>query len=275
MAEILKQCAPERFVPARVNPAPTRLLFAGKLVRRTTRYQVFMDPNNQQMRVEPVLPGGIYGTVYTDREYFEHLVYNRIAPKTYLSELIHYPRRVVGNWWQFGVRKLPYKCFFVIRDLRDTMVSLYFSEKISHTLVHEGMKNFRDTLNHTSEEDGLIYLIKDRVQLAKIQTSWLGDINVLRFKYEELIKDPFSEFEKMINFCEINVGHEKLHDIISGNQFESASGRKRGEEDVTSHYRKGIVGDWKNHFTDRVKEEFKKKYGQVLIDTGYEKDLHW
>ena len=227
------------------------------------------------MRADPVVPGGIYGTVYTDREFFEHFVHGRIVPRIYFGELIHYPRRVIGNWWQFGVRKLPYKCFFVIRDLRDALVSLYFSEKISHALVHEKMREFRDTLNNQSEEDGLIYLIKTRAQLAAIQASWTKDVNVPRFRYEDLIEDPFSEFEKMINFCEINVPREKLHHIISNNQFESASGRRQGDEDVASHYRKGIAGDWKNHFTDRVKDEFKEMYGQVLIDTGYENDLNW
>lgn len=31
----------------------------------------------------------------------------------------------------------------------------------------------------------------------------------------------------------------------------------------------------RRHFTPKVTEDFKEKFGQLLIDTGYEKDLNW
>ena len=39
--------------------------------------------------------------------------------------------------------------------------------------------------------------------------------------------------------------------------------------------RKGVIGDWKNHFKPWHKEIAKRLWGQVLIDEGYEKDLNW
>ncbi len=63
--------------------------------------------------------------------------------------------------------------------------------------------------------------------------------------------------------------------MVKYNTFEVVTGRKQGEEDITAHQRKGIVGDWKNYFSDRVKDEFKKRFGDVLIQTGYEQDLNW
>jgi lipopolysaccharide transport system ATP-binding protein len=62
---------------------------------------------------------------------------------------------------------------------------------------------------------------------------------------------------------------------VNDNSFKNRAGRKPGEEDVTSHYRKGVSGDWQNHFTDNIKAAFKEKFGQILIDTGYEKDMNW
>jgi len=53
------------------------------------------------------------------------------------------------------------------------------------------------------------------------------------------------------------------------------TGRRPGQEDIHAHQRKGIAGDWRNHFTTRVKEVFKQRYGHVLIATGYEPDLNW
>jgi len=54
-----------------------------------------------------------------------------------------------------------------------------------------------------------------------------------------------------------------------------AFGRKLGEEDITSHGRKGTPGDWKNHFTPALRRQFGEKFGDLLIATGYEKDLAW
>jgi len=39
--------------------------------------------------------------------------------------------------------------------------------------------------------------------------------------------------------------------------------------------RKGIVGDWRNLFTQKHKDYFKEMAGQLLIDLGYEHDLNW
>lgn len=69
---------------------------------------------------------------------------------------------------------------------------------------------------------------------------------------------------------------ETLRSILKAKSFERLSGgREKGEEDVTSHYRKGVPGDWVNHFTPAVKEEFKDRFGEVLVKTGYEQDQQW
>jgi lipopolysaccharide transport system ATP-binding protein len=54
-----------------------------------------------------------------------------------------------------------------------------------------------------------------------------------------------------------------------------SGGRSKGTEDPVSHYRKGIAGDWRNYFTPRVADAFKKRFGDILIAAGYEKDLNW
>jgi hypothetical protein len=44
---------------------------------------------------------------------------------------------------------------------------------------------------------------------------------------------------------------------------------------MKSTARKGIAGDWKNHFSEKHKDLFKQLCGEALIRSGYEKNLEW
>lgn len=69
---------------------------------------------------------------------------------------------------------------------------------------------------------------------------------------------------------------ELIEEIIRKKSFERLSGgRKKGQENVNSHYRKGTPGDWRNHFSEGHKTAFKDKYNHVLVKLGYEKDDNW
>lgn len=73
-----------------------------------------------------------------------------------------------------------------------------------------------------------------------------------------------------------NLTAERLLGIAYTFNFKRlAGGRKQGEEDQKSHFRKGVAGDWKNHFTPHVKSIFKEKYGPDLIRLGYESNQDW
>jgi hypothetical protein len=54
-------------------------------------------------------------------------------------------------------------------------------------------------------------------------------------------------------------------------------GKKRnlGDEKRNVHARKGLPGDWKNHFTKKHVAKFKRLFGDVLVTLGYEKDQDW
>ena len=64
--------------------------------------------------------------------------------------------------------------------------------------------------------------------------------------------------------------------IIHRNRFAAKSGgRLPGAEDQGSHYRKGVAGDWRNHFTKKIENEFKMRHGNLLVKLGYEDNLDW
>lgn len=171
----------------------------------------------------------------------------------------------------------------IIRDLRDTAVSWYFSIKHSHGKVDDKrgddlINDYRRRFQEMSVQEGLALVIEERMDpMANIQVTWqkTSRDHRLLMRYEDLIADEHAAFNEMFDFAGIQADGAERQRAIEAESFSKRSGRSRGEEDVSSHHRKGISGDWQNHFDERLKAIFKEKFGQTLIDTGYESDLDW
>ncbi len=181
---------------------------------------------------------------------------------------------------QFEARPLPRsRCrFVVIRDLRDTLVSAYFSIKFSHPDIGNPLLGeMRATLEQRSVEDGFLFLLDCWLpESAAIQSSWCAAGEPL-IRYEELLSADLSILSRvLLRRCRLEVPARQFAEIVQANRFEQVTGgRRRGREDLAAHERKGIAGDWRNHFTPRVVRAFKDRYSRLLIDTGYERNRDW
>ena len=169
------------------------------------------------------------------------------------------------------------KRFVVIRDLRDTLISQYFSMRDTHELDPGGIvQTRRQVLKTSSFEDGLRFLLENAlIKQAAIQQSWVGSGEIL-LKYEDLITRDLEIFsEVLIERLALPIRPEQLEHAVTKNRFENVFHRKLGQEDPSSHGRRGAPGDWRNHFTCEFAREFDRKYGKLLVATGYEKDGSW
>jgi hypothetical protein len=80
----------------------------------------------------------------------------------------------------------------------------------------------------------------------------------------------------LIEHCGISATPEHLRHVVESNRFTQLSGgRAPGQEDLTAHYRKGAPGDWRNYFSERITAEFKNRFAELLVQTGYEEDEAW
>jgi hypothetical protein len=62
-----------------------------------------------------------------------------------------------------------------------------------------------------------------------------------------------------------------LDEILERHSFKKlAKGRVKSQEDVRSHYRKGVSGDWRNHFKEVHIQRFQKLFPGVIEKLGYE-----
>jgi hypothetical protein len=96
-------------------------------------------------------------------------------------------------------------------------------------------------------------------------------------RYEDLVgAEQLESFKNIFRHCGISLKETYLSKLLEKHHFFKLSGgRKRGKENPKSHYRKGIAGDWRNHFTGDHKALFKHITGDLLIKLGYEKDNTW
>jgi lipopolysaccharide transport system ATP-binding protein len=206
-------------------------------------------PQNDQGQFlhTPLQPGKIYPTVYVTSE-------------------------------QFACIPMPaaWRRFVVVRDLRDTLISAYFSFKTSHP-ENPHVMAIRKQLISLSKDAGLEFLMEHWLPMcAQIPMSWAKQGERL-IHYEDLLEHDVAILEALLlDEFQLPIHRGVLRAAILDNRFEQlAHGRRRGQEDANVHERKGIAGDWRNHFDDGMKRTFKNHFGDLLIATGYEHDFNW
>jgi Sulfotransferase domain len=179
----------------------------------------------------------------------------------------------------FDTLRLPANSrrFLVIRDLRDSVASAYFSLRYSHAVKSAYVERDRRILESLDKENAMLYLIKTWAYgSAAIQRSWLSAGEPF-FRFEEITENPAEYFRKIfVEQWGLTIDTAALDEVLARHHFSRYSGgRDKGNEDIHSHYRKGTAGDWHLHFSEKTKAEFKKRFGDVLILGGYEQDDLW
>ncbi len=123
----------------------------------------------------------------------------------------------------------------------------------------------------------MIYLLELWLPLCgNIQRSWLESGERV-FHLEDCMANASDTLMEVFgNSWGLPVERQRVEDVTARYSFERLSGgREPGEEDAKSHYRKGIHGDWRNHFTPAITGRFKALYGELLVMGGYEKNVNW
>ena len=99
---------------------------------------------------------------------------------------------------------------------------------------------------------------------------WLEEPNVLSIRFEDLILDRENALGKILDFLETR-GYSPILDSRQAVNIleESIAPRRSGT------FRKGLPGNWREHFTETNKIVFNEQAGDLLITLGYEKSASW
>lgn len=228
------------------------------------------------------------------RAVLNQLVPDRVVvPKPDMSDVadgqlrqggVYTPLYMATQWFDGQVTRTDDQKFFVvIRDIRDAAVSWYFSIKHSHRTTSlksadDLIESYRRRFNEMCVEDGLRLVIEERLApFVNIQATWIREPEAARLmiRYEDLIADEHGMFNRIFDYAGLEPDPHKRTAAIEAESFQNRTGRKPGEEKVDAHHRKGIAGDWRNHFTPELKSLMKERFGKVLIDAGYERGMDW
>lgn len=171
----------------------------------------------------------------------------------------------------------------MVRDPRDVWVSYYF-----HRIYHNQNASLRQAIEYHEkgcEKEQLTKFVKLHLNspdkfhpyfsYEKFVLSWKEQVEKkeqLWIRYEDLHSNTLDILRQVVQHFSFRLEDKKLVNAISENTFEKASGgRKQGDGDPTSHKRKGIVGDWKNYFTDELNNYVFSKQAILFENLCYDK----
>ena len=203
-------------------------------------------------------------------------------PITQRLDLAPFPERIIATPLYIDYpgytaipKNGPVRAFFVLRDPRDLVVSEYFSTRYSHALMGD-IGTLRQQLEAVDEPRGMLLTLDTLHAYGTFacQQSWIdavADPEVLVVRFEDMISDTGSvAWQRIFDHFDIRMPHFLLSKVLRKYSFSSLAGRSRGVEDKNAHYRKGVHGDWKNHFDDVLRARFNDLTGNLVQALGYD-----
>lgn len=176
--------------------------------------------------------------------------------------------------------ELGFRTVFIVRDPRDVVVSsTFYMTRLERHVMHR-----RYAEDFTTDHDRIMATITGfppgpnglgSVSIARRiegYLAWPSAPGVHGCRFEDLVGpngggDPDVQ-RTQIEAIARHLGHSPTEEHID------RLARKTWSENSPT-FRKGAIGDWRNHFTDEHKAAFKEVAGDHLIALGYEPDLDW
>ncbi|KAM5271585.1 sulfotransferase 1E1-like [Ctenodactylus gundi] len=177
------------------------------------------------------------------------------------------PQLLPASFWEKNC-----KMIYVCRNAKDVAVSFYYFFKM--TAGHPDPGTFPEFVEKFMQGQVPYGSWYDHVK------SWWEkskDPHVLFIFYEDLIEDIRREVLKLIHFLGKKPSEELVGKITKHTSFQEMKNNPSTNyttlpdeimnQKVSPFMRKGITGDWKNHFTVALNEKFDKHYEQKMKDS--------
>jgi len=129
------------------------------------------------------------------------------------------------------------------RDVRDGAVSGWFHYGGQGWLAQKSLPEYAQV--YAVQTWGAL------LKAARTSAARLGAERYLEIDYADHTDDPHGQARRMLRFIGLPDDDESVQACADAGRFETATGgRQRGTEDRGSFYRKGVVSDWRSHFSE-------------------------
>uniref|UniRef100_A0A670Z2B6 Sulfotransferase n=1 Tax=Pseudonaja textilis TaxID=8673 RepID=A0A670Z2B6_PSETE len=162
---------------------------------------------------------------------------------------------------------------YMARNAKDVAVSFYHFDLMNK--LHPDPGSWDD------------YLEKFMIGRTMIFGSWYDHVKnwwdkrndhvILYLFYEDMKEDPKREIKKIIHFLGKNLDESVVDNIVYHTSFDVMKDNPMTnyrmapaavmDHSISPFMRKGICGDWKNHFTVAQNEAFDENYKKKMADT--------
>ncbi|MBK7403270.1 MAG: sulfotransferase [Phycisphaerales bacterium] len=144
----------------------------------------------------------------------------------------------------------------VTRDVRDTAVSSWFHRKLlGETIPYATIDEFALAFAHD--------VWAPMMWLARRSARALGPHRYLEVAYEDYKARPAEQVERLLGFLGLPAEPDYVGACVSDADFRRQGGREPGIERA-SFFRKGAVGDWHNHLSERAAEQTLRHAHEIL-----------
>ena len=162
----------------------------------------------------------------------------------------------------------------LFRDLRDVAVSNFYY--VRNTPWHPEHPHYKNT---TLEQGLRIFADRKLDAYANWVRSWDANRDPeasIVLRYEELLEDPHASLRSTARLFGLDDSQQTIDTIVAKHSFKHMSGgREQGQADEQRFARKGVAGDWVNHFDDELRALYDERIGDFLIEFGYEPSHEW
>lgn len=162
------------------------------------------------------------------------------------------------------------KCLFHVRDLRDVVMARFDAFSRQKTVERQRL----------SPEDCLAAFLGKYRRIPNCLLEVLAAKGFLSYFDKSSIY--ISCFEKLVGPEGGGSRETQIEEILNIAAFIEVPLTRAEAEEIgkslfggTKTFRKGQIGGWKNHFSEEHKNLFKRHFGDLLVQLGYEKNHDW
>jgi hypothetical protein len=166
------------------------------------------------------------------------------------------------------------KYIYVARNPKDVAISTYFHDQSKAGYEGTWEEHFQLFL------DGDVYFGSYFDHVVPWWQASQNDKNILFLKYEDMKNDHIGSVARIASFLDIKADPQLIDEVAALSSFQSMTSNQNTnfdwipqKADKPKHFRKGDIGDWRNHFSPEQSEQMDALFMRKMKDSGLQFDF--